>query len=178
MREILLNICMTSIALCLFKMLLPENVMKKQVSFLIACFFLASVLFFFTTGKFDLARDLDITRASAETYAFADFDEVYTAAQKRAIERETKRAMTFRVTELLEGVEGFRSENLSEICTSVNISDSLCISISEVRLVLTLEGVQPSDEELALLTDAVHIIQKEVGEKTLVTGEFKSQGGQ
>jgi hypothetical protein len=153
-------------------MLLPENVMKKQVDFLIACFFLASVLFFFTTGRFDLAQGLNLDDFSHNEHSYTDFEREFTAAQVRAVEREVQREMRFRIAEIL-AEQGLFAQ---EICTSVNISDSHSISISEVRLVFAVQGDEPGDEELAMLRDAIHIIQKEVGERVLVTGEIKNQG--
>ncbi|MCL2071663.1 MAG: hypothetical protein FWH07_05450 [Oscillospiraceae bacterium] len=189
MREILLNICITAIALCLFKMLLPENAMKKQANFLIACFFLASMVFFFTTGKLEFAGGDDFTAVFSDSddndNAFIDFEQAYAHAQTRAIERETRS----KLTEILAKEKLF----FEEIYTSINISDKYSISINEIRLVLDLEHEnsrainqeedaeenefvenEPNDESLEILKKAMQIIQKEVGDKILITGEFKS----
>ena len=196
MREILLNICMTAIALCLFKMLLPDNTAKKQADFLVACFFLASLVFFFTTGKLNLAHGVELP----DIYIpYVDFDTEYTKAQKNAIERELNRK-----TARLLADEGLAPD---EIIAKVEIfendcpnSDKYSISISEIRIVLPYEPFEPvvheineseqleSDggseleseseskrpfpEDLERLKRAIYAIQKEVGDKVLVTGTF------
>jgi len=159
MREILLNICLTAIALCMFKMLLPENSMKKQADFLIACFFLASLVFFFTSGRISLNYNEDITRVNIP---FADFEGAYSEAQGNAVSRETSRA----VMQILNNQEIYPQE----IVTSVNISDKYSISINEIRLVFESEV-----EDFDNLTRAVHILQKEVGGNTIISGEFKNE---
>jgi hypothetical protein len=166
MREILLNICLVSIALCLFKMLLPESSVQKQVNFLIACFFLSSMLFFFTSGRLDLAHGLSFDR---EEITFADFEEQFTQAQIRAIEREVQRESQ----RVFGGVLASANIFPEEIRTSVNISDESGISISEVRLVFAATSDEPTEDEIGLLRNAIYIIQKEVGERISVTGEFK-----
>ena len=174
MREILLNICITAIALCLFKMLLPENAMKKQANFLIACFFLASMVFFFTTGKLEFAGGDDFTAVFSDSddndNAFIDFEQAYAHAQTRAIERETRS----KLTEILAKEKLF----FEEIYTSINISDKYSISINEIRLVSLSENPdEPSPTELESLTKAIHIVQKEVGVDITVTGEFIERDG-
>jgi hypothetical protein len=179
MREILLNICLTAIALCLFKMLLPENTLKKQADFLIACFFLASLTLFFTSGRVNFANGLEF---SEENIPYIDFEEEYANAQKRAIEREMKA----RIQRVL-AAESLLAE---EIYVFVNISDKFSISITEVRLVFLGDGAVPHNDEgeqedeideinetndeinpaLETLKQAIHIVQKEVGDSVLVTG--------
>jgi hypothetical protein len=161
MREILLNICLTAIALCLFKMLIPEKGLEKQTNFLISCFFLASMVFFFTSGRINFAYDAEIVR---ESIPFADFDEAYERAQSTAINREMSTFLTKRLEE--EDIFPY------EIQTFINISDKYRISINEIRLVLN--GDEDNEEELEILKRAISITQKEVGESIFVTGEFKS----
>ena len=164
MREILLNICMTAIALCLFKMLIPEGTMKKQTNFLIACFFLASLIFFFSSGKINFNHGLQAAQSQQLSIPHVDFEEEYTNAQKRAINNE----MAARLSNILSRHNIFPEE----IYTSVNISDKYSISINEIRLVFLKEGEEESDEEVRLLGEAMHIVKKEVGDDILITGEF------
>ena len=166
MREILLNICMTAIALCLFKMLIPDNSMKKQADFLISCFFLASMLFFFTSGRMDFAKGADF---SQETIPYINFDEEYAKAQRNAIGNE----MRLKIMNVLAD-EGIYPE---EIYVIVNISGKQSISINEIRLVFLKqtdsEEFEESEEEIEILREAVRITRKEVGRDITVTGEFK-----
>jgi hypothetical protein len=164
MREILLNICLTAIALCLFKMLIPENSMKKQADFLVACFFLASMAFFFTNGRVNFNYNKEFL---SENIPYVEFQEEYANAQKRAIERELHSSLSRVLAE----------EDIfpQEINISVHISDKYSISINEIRLVLVSEGDDESEEDLEALKKAIHIIQKEVGDGILITGELKNE---
>ncbi|MCL1788771.1 MAG: hypothetical protein FWG33_00250 [Oscillospiraceae bacterium] len=190
MREILLNICLTSIALYLFKMLIPENTFKKQTDFLVACFFLSVLAFFFTSGRINLAHGINF---SDEKLPYVNFEEEYAHAQKRAVERE----IHANVSRVLSEEEIFPEE----IYVIVNISDKYSISINEIRLVLAKqnsegelglpgglaaetqeslhdevadkEDDEPNEEELEKLREAVQIVQKEVGGTIIVSGEFK-----
>ena len=169
MKEILLNVCMTAIALCIFKMLIPENSMKKQTNFLISCFFLASLAFFFTSGKANFGVTADSFEFSLEDSAYSDFSESYAESQKRAFERELRAN--------LERVLKENQINVKEIHVSVNISDKFSISINEIRLVLVTQeqGLceeELNEEDLKALKEAIHIVKKEVGLDILVTGEF------
>jgi len=155
MRIILLNICLTAIALCLFKMLIPENSMKKQADFLIACFFLASLLFFFTSGGIDFSSALTVPEGEVP---YVNFEETYQKAQQRVIGIE----MRNRINAVLE-LEGIYPE---EIYTIVNISGKYSISINEIRLVLS------DKEDMEILKKAIYITQKEVGDSILVSGDF------
>ena len=166
MRDILLNICLTAVALCLFKMLIPENSMKKQTDFLVACFFLASLVFFFTSGSVNITYGAEHNDINIDI-PYINFDEEYTKAQKRAIDRE----IDFTLSRLLA------RENIfpQEILTNINISDELCISINEIRLVFLKAEDEENDEEIEILREAMSIVRKEVGESILITGEFKNE---
>ncbi|MCL2633894.1 MAG: hypothetical protein FWD34_05195 [Oscillospiraceae bacterium] len=162
MNQVLLNICLTAIGLCLFKMLIPENHMKKQTNFLVACFFLASLLFFFTSGGINLAGALDFS--SSET-SYINFEEHYMNAQKRAVENEIGKEMKTRIEPIL-AEEGIYPQ---EIYTIVNISDTYSISINEIRLVFP----EMTEESLEVMKKAIDITQEEVGDRILVSGDFK-----
>jgi len=161
MRQTLLNICLTAIALSLFKMLVPENSLKKQTDFLIACFFTASLLFLFTSGGINLAGAIDL---SANAASYADLSERYAEAQKHAIGVQ----MRERIGALL-AKEGVYPD---EIYTIVNISGKYSISISEIRLVFRDKGEYP-ESVMETLKKGVALTQKEVGDSILVSGELK-----
>ncbi|MCL2755422.1 MAG: hypothetical protein FWD35_06890 [Oscillospiraceae bacterium] len=160
MREVLLNICLISVALSLFKMLLPETAAKKQVHFLLACFFLSALVTLFTNGRADLAGGLDAGAFKLEEIPYVDFAQELEAAQINAVSREAARETRYRVAEVLAKQNIFPQQ----IIASVNISDDHSISISEVRL------VYPNLDLFEEMTAAVHITQKEVGDKVLVSG--------
>jgi hypothetical protein len=144
-------------------MLVPENTMKKQADFLIACFFLSSLVFFFTAGRINLGEGFDF---GFETVAYRDFDEEYTKAQIRAARQEMSRILSTALAD-----EGIFPQ---EILTSVNISDKYSISINEIRLVFLKKEDEENDEEIEMLKQAVYIVQKEVGGDILITGEFST----
>ena len=54
MKEMIVSVCLVSVATAIFKMLVPENSFKKQISFLIACFFAISLMSILTKGKFEV----------------------------------------------------------------------------------------------------------------------------
>jgi len=172
MREALLNICLTAIGLCLFKMLLPENAMKKQAEFLICCFFLTSLLFFFSAGRVNLANGADFDLVEIE---YSDFEHEYLLVKRQAVAVEMRQ----RLNVILNAEKIYPQE----IFTIVNISDKYSISINEIRLVFAKQELTDSDddsddvgeEELEMLKKAIHIVQKEVGADISVTGEFKNE---
>lgn len=176
----LLNICIIAVALCLFKMIIPENFAKKQVDFLVSCFFLASIAFLLTGAGINFDYD---TAFSFKETAYADFDESYTKAREQALQKE----LSYTLKTILEKERIFPEE----ILISVNISDKYSISINEIRLVFVAEELMATNtdvseiaevgdisevaetpEQLETLKQAIHIVQKEVGGNILVTGEF------
>jgi len=162
MRQVLLNICFVAVALSLFKMLVPENSMKKQTDFLTACFFTASVLFMFTAGRVNLADALDLnSEIIPKTTNFADYGLKYAEAQKKAIGAEIRE----KVGALLSA-DGIYPD---EIYTVVNISGKYGISINEIRLVFRDRG----EETFEIMSRATAAVQREVGESILVSGELK-----
>lgn len=160
MREIILNICLVAIATALFKMLVPESGFKKQISFLISCFFITAAVSFITGGNAELeqfGRDFGVIFGKADTsYKITDFSEQTLKEQKRAIGEQ----VSARVREVLEKADIFPLR----IYVIVNISDNYSISINEIKLVL------PPDSNLI---QASALIEKEVGSDIKVTIEVE-----
>jgi phenylpyruvate tautomerase PptA (4-oxalocrotonate tautomerase family) len=144
MREILLNISLVAIAAALFRMLVPENSFKKQISFLVACFFIMSVVSLVSGVEINLS-EIEGVEFAPET-KFIDFSEQTTAQRKRAIGEE----LSERVRDILNE-NGFYP---SKIYVIVNISGLYSISINEIRLVL------PPDSDFV---KASALVEKEVG---------------
>jgi len=151
MREILLNICLVAIACALFKMLVPENGFKKQIGFLVSCFFITAVISFVTGGSFDF-EGVSFDGGGN----FTDFSEEVTTERKRAIAEE----LSGRVREMLAEQEIFPSK----IYVIVNISGMYSISINEIKLVLP-----PSAD----FTRASALVEEEVGAGIKVTFEVQ-----
>jgi hypothetical protein len=152
MRVILLNICFIAAGSALFRMLVPENSFKKQISFLISCFFITAVV--------SLVRGVNIDFDSfdgvefGEQASYIDFTEQTTSARKRAIAEE----MSLRVRGVLEAEEIYPSK----IYVIVNISGLYSISINEILLVL------PGDADFSR---ALALTQRAVGRDIKVTAE-------
>jgi len=146
-------------------MLIPENTMKKQADFLVACFFLASLLFFFSSGKINFASGADFDLVEIE---YVNFEQEYSNLKRQEIASQMKQRLNAVLAE----------QNIypQEIFTIVNISDGYSISINEIRLVFLKSEADESDEELENLKKAIHIVQKEVNfsDRILITGEFKT----
>jgi hypothetical protein len=143
-------------------MLIPENSMKKQASFLISCFFLASMMFFFSSGRVNLNEGVQFV---LDEIPYINFDEQYSNAKRQSIALEMKT----KLNTVLAADEIYPQE----ILTIVDISDKYRISINEIRLVFLKSESEPSETELDTLKKAIHIVQKEVGDDILITGEFK-----
>jgi hypothetical protein len=148
MREILFNICMVAVACALFKLLVPENSFRKQIGFLVSCFFITAVISFITGGDFSI-EGISIGESGA---GFIDYSEEVTTERKRAIAEE----LSNRVREMLAEHEIFPAR----IYVIVNISGMYSISINEIKLVL------PPDSDF---TRASALVEKEVGTEIKVT---------
>ncbi|MCL2638522.1 MAG: stage III sporulation protein AF [Oscillospiraceae bacterium] len=156
MRAILLNICFVAAATALFRMLVPENSFKKQISFLISCFFITALISLVSgvNINFDEFKSVEFGTAAE----FTDFSEQTTAARKRAIAEE----LSARVREVLEREEIYPSK----IYVIVNISGLYSISINEIMLVL------PPDADFAR---ASALTEQTVGRDIKVTIEADAE---
>ncbi|MCL2077095.1 MAG: stage III sporulation protein AF [Oscillospiraceae bacterium] len=163
MREILLNISLVAVATALFRLLVPENNFKKQISFLISCFFITAVISFITGGGFGnldaagLANNFDNLKFN-DAEQFVDFTEQTVSQRKRAIAEE----LSGRVRELLAENDIYPSK----IYVIVNISGLYSISINEIKLVLPPDGD---------FTRASALVEKEVGTGVKVTIEIEDE---
>ena len=153
MREILLNISIVAVATALFRLLIPENSFKKQIGFLISCFFVTAVVSFITGGKWSVPEISDNLKFGSGGQ-YVDFTEQSVALKKREIGDE----LSGRVREVLAGNDIYPSK----IYVIVNISEFNSISINEIKLVL------PPDGDFA---EASALVEKEVGAGVKVTIE-------
>jgi len=154
MRELLLNISLVAIAAALFRMLIPESSFRKQVGFLIACFFITAVISLVTGADIDFGGTDGISFSTESR--ITDFTGQTTAQRKRAIGEE----VSGRVSELLAAHDIYPSK----IYVIVNISDLYSISINEIKLVL------PPDADFGR---ASALVEREVGEGIQVTFEVQ-----
>lgn len=151
MKDILMNIAISAILSGLFKLLLPENGMKKQINLLIACFFLSSVVFFISNGDVSFITE---AKNLNERGGYVDFTSEYTLHTQK----EVANALGKKVTLLLEE----NKIRLKEIRVNVHISDTNSISINEILLVL----YQSDENDPELIRS---IVREKVGDKIQIT---------
>lgn len=153
----ILTICFIALITGLFKMLVPQNNFKAQISFLIACFFAVNVISCVGNADFDLSVDF-----SGESIPIVDFTEVVSDEAKRRVNKATQKEVL-----LWLSLYDIDTENISVI---VHISGMYSISINEIELVFS------DDTDTKTLEKAVGIVQEKVGEDIKVTPTFSSKG--
>lgn len=151
MKEILMNIAITAILCGLFKLLLPENGMKKQINLLIACFFLSSIVYFVTNGNVTFISD---AKSILDQGGYVDFTSQYTIQTQNEIANELARQIRAYLQE--------KNVRLKEIRINVHISDTNSISINEILLVL-YQADENDPEQVR------SFVQEKVGDQILVT---------
>jgi hypothetical protein len=151
MKEILMNIAITAILCGLFKLLLPENGMKKQINLLIACFFLSSIVYFVTNGNVTFISD---AKSILDQGGYVDFTSQYTIQTQNEIANELARQIRAYLQE--------KDVRLKEIRINVHISDTNSISINEILLVL-YQADENDPEQVR------SFVQEKVGDQILVT---------
>lgn len=160
MSGVLLNICFVAVAVSLVRMLIPDNRYQKQMSFLVACFFTASVVFYVTGADADLSG---LAAEMKEAGRYVDFSEEVSRERASEIGKEISDS----VRQVLED-EGISPE---KIYVNVNISGLYSISISEIKLVLPRSSYGAYPDYEAYRDAAVRITAREVGAKITVTVE-------
>lgn len=146
-----MNIAITAILCGLFKLLLPENGMKKQINLLIACFFLSSIVYFVTNGNVTFISD---AKSILDQGGYVDFTSQYTIQTQNEIANELARQIRAYLQE--------KDVRLKEIRINVHISDTNSISINEILLVL-YQADENDPEQVR------SFVQEKVGDQILVT---------
>lgn len=156
MQEMVLNVSLVAIAAGLFRMLIPDNSFKKQIAFLVACFFAVSVINIFKNGSIDVSA---LSEAMRQEGIYTDF----TAQEYEMTQTEIAQRLSDSLKEKLAAEEIY-PENIFVI---VDISGSFSISIIEIRLVF-------SAEQTELVPAAEEIVKEEVGDDIKVVSEIKA----
>lgn len=151
MKEMIVSVCLVSVATAIFKMLVPEKSFKKQISFLIACFFAISLMSILTKGKFEV--DFSSEAFNQQN----DFLDISKRVNEKAY-RELGEKLADKIKILLDE-EGIKTK---QILINVNIPNLYSISISEVRLVF--DNPQSQDAQ-----KAKEVVQNFVGEDIKVS---------
>ena len=153
MNEVLFSICAASMLTAIYRYFAPSDKFGAQIKLLLACFFVLTVIGA-VTGAYGGAELPDIANADG---SYND----YTVQIRSMTARETAENLRKAIRERL-AEKGIVPE---KIYIDVNISDTGCISISEVRLVFT------ADDHEAYAEKAVVLVRAMTGTETAVTAE-------
>ncbi len=151
--KFILTVCISAIAIAFFKILIPENKFKKQISFLTAGIFILTIISSATGEAFDFSLD------DYELYESENFVQISQSVS------ETLRKQI--CDEMSEKVRTLLNENgifPEEIHIIVNISDLYSINISQVKLVFK-EG------DDAIVNKAVSLLENELDGKIKISAE-------
>ena len=138
------SICIASISMALFKMLIPENKFKKQLSVLVVCVFLLTGFTAASGAELDIDEDRFDLGINAD---YISFSERVNEELKKKICDE----MRDKIKNLLNGDEIYPQE----IHIIVNISGLYSIDITKVELVFRAE-------EQAAATAAAELLSREL----------------
>ncbi len=138
--KFLTTICMAAISSALFRMIVPENKLSKQVSFLIVCVFIMTAITAFTGAELDI--DTNGCELS-ESDEYINFSENV----NKSLQKKVCREMSDKVFALMHE-NGFYPE---EIHVVTNISGLYGINITQVKLVFGSERASEADAAAALL---------------------------
>ncbi|MCH5206710.1 MAG: hypothetical protein J1F09_07120 [Oscillospiraceae bacterium] len=153
--QFLSTVCIAAIATALFRMLVPENKFKKQISFLIAGVFLLTGVTAAMGAEIDLSADHYDIGSSADYIGFS-------GDVNRSLQKKICDDMSDRLYKLLNDNEIYPKE----IHVIVNISGLYSINITGVKLVFNA-GEQAAAEAAAKL------LSRELPEDIKVTVEVK-----
>lgn len=138
----LLTICMTAVAAALFRMLVPDGKLTKQVSLLIVCVFLLSGINALSGAELCLDEESLELSQSTELVRFSG--DVNTALQKKICSD-----MSDRLYKLLAEREIYPKQ----IHVNVNISGLYSISIEQVKLVFDRGEEQTAEKAYSLVRE-------------------------
>lgn len=156
MQEMVLSVSLVAIAAGLFRMLIPDSTFKKQIAFLVACFFAVSAINIFKNGSVDVSA---LSEAMRQEGVYTDFS----AQEYELTQTEIAQRLSDGLKEKLAKEEIY-PENIFVI---VDISGSFSISIIEIRLVFSAEQA-----ELAPIAEKK--VTEEVGDEIKVVSEIKA----
>ena len=94
MREMILNISLVAIATAIFRMIMPDSSLKKQIAFLAACFFALSAVNICKNGGVDLSA---LTEAFRNEGGYVDFS----AEEYRITRMKVAEGLSERLKEIL-----------------------------------------------------------------------------
>ncbi len=131
---------MAAIASALFRMIVPENKLSKQVSFLIVCVFIMTAITAFTGAELNI---------DASGYELSGSDEYINFSENvnKSLQKKVCKEMSDKVFKLMNE-NGFYPK---EIHVVTNISGLYGINITQVKLVFGSERADEANAAAALL---------------------------
>lgn len=137
--DFLLTICMAAIASAVFRLLVPESKMSKQISLLIVCVFLLTGINAVTGAEFTLSPDIIAPSSTEEYISFSG-----------EVNRELQKKICKDMSDKLYAVLGKNGIYPEQIHVNVNISGLYSISITQVKLMLPAEQRDKAAEAHAI----------------------------
>ena len=139
----LITVCMAAIASAVFRILVPEGKLTKQISLLISCVFLLAGVSAISGAELDL----DILNAVSDEVLISDTDIV------RDVNKELQKRICGEMSDRIYGLLAESGICPEEIHVNVNISGLYSISITQVKAILPAAQADRCGECLALLRD-------------------------
>ncbi len=140
------TVCVAAICMAVFKMLIPENKFKKQLSVLIACVFLLTGITAASGAEIDLDEDSFDLGVNTDYISFSG-----------EVNEELKKRICDDMRDKLKNLLNENEIYPDEIHIIVNISGLYSIDITQVELVFRAE-------EQAAATAAAELLSRELSE--------------
>ena len=135
------SICVAAIAMALFKMLIPENKFKKQLSVLVACVFLLTGITAASGAELDINEDKFELGINADYISFSE-----------RVNEDLKKRICDEMRDKLRNLLNENEIYPEEIHIIVNISGLYSIDITQVELVFRAEEQAAAEAAAGLLS--------------------------
>ena len=139
--QFLSSICIAAIAMALFKMLIPENKFKKQLSVLVACVFLLTGITAASGAELDINEDRFDLGINADYISFSE-----------RVNDDLKKRICDEMRDKLRNLLNENEIYPEEIHIIVNISGLYSIDITQVELVFRAEEQAAAEAAAGLLS--------------------------
>ena len=139
--KFLSTVCIAAIAMALFKMLIPENKFKKQLSVLVVCVFLLTGITAASGAQIDLGEDQFDLGIDPDFISFSD-----------AVNEDLKKRICDDMRDKLRNLLNENEIYPEEIHIIVNISGLYSIDITQVELVFRAEEQAAAEAAAELLS--------------------------
>ena len=135
------SVCVAAIAMALFKMLIPENKFKKQLSVLVACVFLLTGITAASGAELDINEDKFELGINSDYISFSE-----------RVNEDLKKRICDEMRDKLRNLLNENEIYPEEIHIIVNISGLYSIDITQVELVFRAEEQAAAEAAAGLLS--------------------------